>query len=103
MRGGHDIDNQTDVDGDDDSLLSNSRFCVLDLTQEELDRIQTVTYQAEVSQDQERKTNNAILICASGHVAMDRVMHDITKEEKCMPLKIKTPPQPFEASLCSCC
>jgi hypothetical protein len=77
MRGG----SAHDVDEDDNSLSSNSSFRVLDLTQEELDRIRTVTDQAEVAQDQERKTNEAILTCASGHVVMDRVMPDMAKEE----------------------
>jgi hypothetical protein len=77
MRGGH----APDVDDDDNSLSSNSRFSVLDLTQEELDRIQTVTDQAEVAQDQERNTNEAILTCASGHFVMVRVMRDMAKEE----------------------
>jgi hypothetical protein len=70
-----------DVNDDDKYLSSNSIFRVLDLTQEELDRIQTVTDQAEVVQDQERNTNEAILTCASGHVVMARAMRDMAKEE----------------------
>jgi hypothetical protein len=81
IRGGHGIDNQTGVDGDDDLLLSNSSFHVLDLTQEELDRIRTVMDQAEVAQDQEQKSNEAILTCASGHVGMARSVCDMAKEE----------------------
>jgi hypothetical protein len=77
MRGGR----TPDVDKDDNSLSSNSNFRVLDITQEELDRIRTVTNQAEVAQYQERKSNEAILTCASGHVVMARVMCDMAKEE----------------------
>jgi hypothetical protein len=70
-----------DVDEDENSLSSNTSFRVLDITHEGLDRIWTFVDQAEVAQDQERKTNEAILTCASGNVVMVRVMHDMAKEE----------------------
>jgi ferredoxin len=77
MRGGH----APDVDDDDNSLSSTFRFLFQDLTQEELNIIQTVADQSEVAQDQERNTNEAIMTCASGYVVMARVMREMAKEE----------------------